>query len=718
MEIAQVLPGLRRGLHWLLMGSLSLAVAWGVTGALLGWHQEIHAFDHFRVKFFLTLIGFVLGAWLAGIQVEAAKIFPRLTIVGLASMLISQAMFLLLVWTTWKSSTPLWRIWWIALVGTVTTTHIIVLMSRSAEHGKRTALSTVACALLACCLLIGLALRKDLLATPSPLEIWIWMLPTLGSVVGSVVLWYRTNETLTLPRSRWWMLLWVPMCFMGTFLFGFYAGRVTTPPPSIVDLVPSNLTELSPKQLDEQVRGDLTRLKAVAVSVDDLVGKNSALRADLQKKLADEKRQYFLPEEENDLKAQFMSYLAYRAALLRMVATYSGFASVTDAEARGRCFLVGFGAGTTLFAASRQLIHDYHDDPVARKKLNEADPNWGIPAGMFDRIHDSARNERNAEVCDEMAAYFQTRNSEWRVGKVFANEDYQWLQGRIEKSLLGMRTHAVAHHQVQFERILRRVKQDTYSPVYATQSLVSIWIGDTRLMRRPPFISHEQIAEIKPKLQAGDIILERRNWFLSNSFLPGFWPHAALYVGEIDDLERLGIARRDGATWTADDAVIRERLPAYLKKTSDGRAHNVIESVSEGVIFNSIFESLHADYVAILRPRLTDKQKAEAIRRAFSHQGKPYDFEFDFATADKLVCTELVYRSYEGLLHFDLVRIMGRHTLPAVEIGRTFERQQGTAKQQLDFVLFLDAVPGEGCCREAGADVFIKSCARSRGFNE
>ncbi len=47
-----------------------------------------------------------------------------------------------------------------------------------------------------------------------------------------------------------------------------------------------------------------------------------------------------------------------------------------------------------------------------------------------------------------------------------------------------------------------------------------------------------------------------------------------------------------------------------------------------------------------------------------------YDFKFDFAAAPKQVCTEVVYRSYEGLggMHFELTRRAGRETLSAEDL--------------------------------------------------
>ena len=126
---------------------------------------------------------------------------------------------------------------------------------------------------------------------------------------------------------------------------------------------------------------------------------------------------------------------------------------------------------------------------------------------------------------------------------------------------------------------------------------------------------------------------------------------------------------------------------------------------------------MHVDYVAVLRPRLSEQDIGEAILRAFRHHGKPYDFEFDFFTADKLVCTELVYRAYEGMLRFDLVRVMGRDTLPALELVRKYGRERGQPGQELDFVLFLDAEPASGSASEATEDAFVASADRPSAFS-
>ena len=175
-------------------------------------------------------------------------------------------------------------------------------------------------------------------------------------------------------------------------------------------------------------------------------------------------------------------------------------------------------------------------------------------------------------------------------------------------------------------------------------------------------------------------------------------------------------ARRGDAR---ESAQVAKTVDDYLKAAHDGEPHTVIESVSEGVIFNSLTESMSADYVAVLRPRgLGDAERARAIARAFAHVGKPYDFEFDFFSADRLVCTELLYRAYDGLLNFDLVPIMGRMTLPALEIAKKFQAERGSDDRELDFVMFLDAVPAENRARLATEDDFLATIHRPRAFNE
>ena len=117
--------------------------------------------------------------------------------------------------------------------------------------------------------------------------------------------------------------------------------------------------------------------------------------------------------------------------------------------------------------------------------------------------------------------------------------------------------------------------------------------------------------------------------------------------------------------------------------------------------FSPAEESIRADYVGMMRPKLSKLEKARAIERAFGYAFRPYDFDFDFNSDATLVCTELVYKAYEprpGLkgVKFELDRVAGRNTLPPNSVVRQFDRDYGTPAQQLDFVWFLDGREKEG----------------------
>ena len=88
------------------------------------------------------------------------------------------------------------------------------------------------------------------------------------------------------------------------------------------------------------------------------------------------------------------------------------------------------------------------------------------------------------------------------------------------------------------------------------------------------------------------------------------------------------------------------------------------------MLFRPLTDTLSVDAFVVIRPNLPGTTIEQAIDRAFSHEGKPYNFDFDFFNSDRLVCTELIYRSYDGLdgLKFPLTDRAGRKTLSAEDL--------------------------------------------------
>jgi hypothetical protein len=266
-----------------------------------------------------------------------------------------------------------------------------------------------------------------------------------------------------------------------------------------------------------------------------------------------------------------------------------------------------------------------------------------------------------------------------------------------------------------FSRIGRQLEQDVNRPLYEAQKMMATFMGDTRIVRRDPFISERLIQRTlkdpKIKLLPGDIILERRNWYLSNAFLPGFWPHCALYVGEPEELEAIGIK------YSELDAEAR----AAHQRPEHGHPRVIIEAMSEGVVFTSAEHSMHADYVAVLRPRnLSDDQIATVIRNAFHYHGRAYDFGFDFTDESKLVCSELLYYSFGELLEFKLESVLGKNVVTPNGIMDKFVNERG-ATAPLEFIFFLDThldKYGKRIVYFANEEDCRESATRPKIFNE
>ena len=273
-------------------------------------------------------------------------------------------------------------------------------------------------------------------------------------------------------------------------------------------------------------------------------------------------------------------------------------------------------------------------------------------------------------------------------------------------------------------QLLKRAVRRTW---YPTQKSVAEFFGDTRTRRIGWYLIDEDDVEVMdPALEPGDILMSRKNWYLSNIGLPGFWPHGLVYIGDPekfrdyfdDEAVNAWILEETGQEQRLDQ-MLSERWPQHWARYqlgADGHPHRVLEAISEGVVFNTL-EHASGDYLAAMRPRLDKVAKAQAIVEGFGHLDKPYDFDFDFATDNALVCTELVWRMYrpaegkEGI-DFDIVEVAGRRTLPANVLAEQYARERGTPEQQLDFVWFYDAREREQDVVQADEQAFAESWER------
>ncbi len=504
------------------------------------------------------------------------------------------------------------------------------------------------------------------------------------------------NERRYVRRLPWRRL--VAVALIG--LLAWFAAGLRGDQLSELAKTPSGWAAAPEDRAMDRVERDA---RALAGYIETLARLESRM-GDLKDAFESDERSFYSPADDAAIRQSMMTYLTCREGLLRLTWYYRNSLDRPPGAARIRGFVVGYTAAVELVTRGMQFIDTFEGSREAVAKLNEADPSWDVPPGVFDTVRSHLAD---GAIYDELAAAAGRFQSVAAAGKLPTGGPWDAIAtnaargaettGRLSERLWSYKwTHALA-----------RAERTADTGRYEASSVVSTWMGDFRVRDRETghgLISPEQVEQLRAKLRPGDIMIERRNWYLSNAFLPGYWPHAAIYLGGAAGIDELGLR---------DDPRVAPHLDRLIERDHEGHERVVIEAISEGVVMTSLEESIGGgDAVCVFRPQLPPDVIADCVANAVRHHGKPYDFDFDFFSTDRLVCTEVVYQAYQEELQFEVPEIMGRKALPALEIVKKWDRERGDPNALLTFVAFLDADEGNGVARESGEEVLVESLGR------
>ena len=381
------------------------------------------------------------------------------------------------------------------------------------------------------------------------------------------------------------------------------------------------------------------------------------------------RRGHFDAVEDERLLGTFSRYLRVRAALTDIIHDLEpvmwDFAKVSRVD-RITAFVVAYTAGCILIRSAGYIVAFYGGNRLVHEKLDQGDPRFGIPRKQFTEIYRSRTLPTNYLRFD--------------VGRRFAKANLDEIRGLTSDSDAGSilplfeREHSasvdfskagslISGFRYRAHSMIRRRRSSIRQVSFTVFELGGRSVSNLRNPLHRKAITPEVKRAAAAILQPGDVIATRHVDAATNLFLPGFWPHVALHVGTEADREALGVQLEHG------------------RRTRAADPSRVLEAQKDGVQFRTLDTTLQVDCFTIIRPTIAAQKVSEALSRASEHEGKGYDFEFDFGRSDRMVCTEVVYRGFHGIggLNIALTQRAGRPTLSAEDLldlaveGKGFE---------------------------------------------
>jgi len=370
-------------------------------------------------------------------------------------------------------------------------------------------------------------------------------------------------------------------------------------------------------------------------------------------------------------------------------------------------FLVFYTAHIQAYDLSLHLIRQANKNSLYNVLLNEEITDRELPAGLFDQIKLNVLHVSEMSGMEDgydLYSYLKL-NSAFNLSFESVARSMDMIERKYRDYSAVVKSRGLIMLTKNGADIISKKLKKTFFPL--KESFLRT-LSETRLTRRKTaLITPIQCDTIMQNSEPGDIVLQRQEWYMTNYGIPGFWSHAALYLGSYKQLLDYAADptvtdyyRQTDSTYSGFDNYMKNKYPEswqlYKKSDTDNDPFVYLEAIAEGVTLNTAKSSIgHCDYAAVLRPKLPKALIVKAIERAVAKHGKPYDYDFDFRKNSALVCSGLIYQAYQkdadfAGLNFTTSKVAGNIVMPPNLIAEKYQNDKAKVKE-LELIIFYDS---------------------------
>jgi hypothetical protein len=328
-------------------------------------------------------------------------------------------------------------------------------------------------------------------------------------------------------------------------------------------------------------------------------------------------------------------------------------------EARFKGVMLSLSSALILYDNYLLAVSLFEGDGKLRRILNERDPGYALTSAALARVTLSYNSVSNRSRVRKAIKYYERESARFAQSQQPPESAYLSLLIAQSPSFTMVKKWSPLYVVGRKVGFLSGITTDTLTGLERDGvSLFSMVFGNAvglvETRKGKLFGKDGVMADVQGSLRAGDILLEKTPFRLTDKLIPGYWGHAAVWIGNEEELKELGI-------WS-NPVVVK-----YRDEIRQGRL--VAEALRSGVELNSLSHFLNIDSIGVLRKADQSREaRAAAIIQALRQIGKPYDFNFDVESKERVYCSKLVYLTFSGI-DWPTKKSLGRTTFTPDDVA-------------------------------------------------